>query len=232
MDKNTIIKNFQDCITVWNRKLSAMDSITGQGSLFNMNPNVNDINYYIGSLDSIGEKYIKELIEYGNAVIQQLQTITFPPFPSRDEQNEYMRNMNNIVNEIPFPVHENKRLKGVGREMVFLGFPLKSNVVTTGSYPASPYQNWSTNIPDLVIERINCYLDAFKSLIRYTPEQPIISEQSIISEQTNIQPVNIPVYKKTVTASRGGKRKRKTHKKRSNKIKSKSKSKGRSKAKK
>ena len=68
MDKNIIIKNFQDCITAWNRKLSSMDSITGQGSLFNMNPNVNDINYFIQSLDTIGENYIKDLIIYGNAV--------------------------------------------------------------------------------------------------------------------------------------------------------------------
>jgi hypothetical protein len=88
--------------------------------------------------------------------------------------------MREKVEEVKFPVHEDENLYGtgrprfedVGKEMIFLNFPMRTNVVRYNSDPwIPPFQTWSEDIPKMVIERINCYLDAFKSLIQYNSHQ-------------------------------------------------------------
>lgn len=213
MDVNDINEKFKRCITQWNNKLVGLDNAAPQNvrSYYADNRSLNDMNYFIRDFDSIGEKYITDLIAYGNDVIQKLETITFKANPSRDEQYESMRNMREKVEEVKFPVHENEsfnimgnpRFGNLGKEMIFLDFPMRSNVVRYNSDPwIPPFQTWSEDIPKMVIERINCYLDAFKSLIYYKRQNMYIDDPEVKYRQ---EPKDDP-YEKYNSSSRGGKK--------------------------
>jgi hypothetical protein len=173
---------FEQCITKWNRRLAGMDYGGNVRSRFLDNPNVDDWKYYVNHLDTIGHDYIKKVIKYGNDVIEQLQKLSFQSCTTtREKQIECMRNMATVINEIEFPKHENRSFRGVGKEMIFLEFPLKNLHVTSygsnyGS-PTPPYDNWDPDIPKLVIERINCYLDLFKSLLEIKEQERRIEEE-------------------------------------------------------
>jgi hypothetical protein len=203
MDVNDINEKFKRCITQWNNKLVELDNRYPHNgrSYYAQNLSLNDLNYFITHFDSIGENHITDLIAYGNDVIQKLETITFKANPSRDEQIESMRNMREKVEEVKFPVHENKVFRGVGRVMIFLDFPMLSSVGRIGEFTA-PFQTWSVDIPKMVIERINCYLDAFKSLIYYKRQNMYIDDPEVKYRQ---EPKDDP-YEKYNSSARGGKK--------------------------
>ena len=221
MDLNEINEKFKRCITQWNNKLIGLDNAAPQNvrSSYYNNPSLNDINYFIKDSDFYDEKYITDLIAYGNEVIQKLETITFKENPSRDEQNESMRNMREKVGEVKFPVNDKNERFDNGKEMVFLDFPMRTNVARYNGDPwIPPYQTWSVDIPKMVIERINCYLDAFKSLIQYKQSNSSIEDPE---EKYKQEPINDPEEKYN-TSSRGGKKRtnrRRIGKKRTNKRK-------------
>jgi hypothetical protein len=109
--------------------------------------------------------------------------------------------------------------RNTGREMVFLDFPMRSNVARYNGDPwTPPYQTWSVDIPKMVIERINCYLDAFKSLIQYKQSNSSIVDPE---EKYKQEPKDDP-YEKYNSSSSGGKKRtnrRRIGKKRTNKRK-------------
>jgi hypothetical protein len=103
--------------------------------------------------------------------------------------------------------------RSVGREIVFTDFPFKSNVATYGpissTNPAPPFQNWRADIPELIIEGINCYLNAFIELVG-----DACSDED---RQPDGSCISVGGKKKRKTNKRKG---RKTNKKRTRKNKS------------
>ena len=218
MDVNDINEKFKRCITQWNNKLIGMGSGMTNGVRFMFEGRSHsDISGFIKDSDFYDEKYITDLIAYGNEVIQKLETITFKENPSRDEQNESMRNMREKVGEVKFPVNDKNERFDRGHEMIFLDFPLYSTSMGYSGW-APPYTSWRSDIPKMVIERINCYLDAFKSLIQYKQSNSSIEDPE---EKYKQEPINDPEEKYN-TSSRGGKKRtnrRRIGKKRTNKRK-------------
>jgi hypothetical protein len=173
MKISDITSKFKKDINNWNRKMRGLATGANLYHLFPDGQNENDVMYFINNFDTIGEDYIKDLIKYGNDVIEKLQPIT--PFPhytmySREEQNKHLRIMGEAIKEVTFPIHKNKLLRGIGREMTNYYFPLGSIIPQHGPF-VPPYTSWSTEIPSLAIERIRIYLDMFNSLIEYKEQE-------------------------------------------------------------
>lgn len=217
-DNSEIIASFTECMTNWYRKIHKMDGDVPPNSMTyqnKMSSASNEIKYYINNLNVIGEDHIKELIKYCKEVIEKISVFkgTIPSYTTRDIQNEIIRDIKHAVSSIKFPNHDNKMIRYVGSDIVFTDFPLKTNVQTNGSIsainPAPPYQNWSSDIPDLIIERINCYINAFMLLLGdvCSDEDRQPNGSCIVSGGRK--------YKKS-----SSKRNRKTHKKRTRKNKS------------
>ena len=106
-----------------------------------------------------------------------------------------------LVNEVKFPVNDDKRFRNLGREMVFLEFPLKNVHVTNYGSPVPPFDNWDPNIPNLVIEKINCYLEAFNLLVKYKDEEQMKNEEQMRNEHFS----NCPSASKNPTACKSKK---------------------------
>lgn len=181
----SLVERFNGCISNWNRKLLSMDdAVPGNvASSFRMNPDVNDINYYANNLSIIGEDYVKELIKYGDDVIEKVSTFkgTLSQSPSREEQDKIMSDIRNEVGKISFPRHPDKRFRGIGGNIVFLSFPLKTNTPQLQGWKP-PYSNWRQDIPELIIERINCYLNALKVLVGDTTIENLKTDASNLAE--------------------------------------------------
>jgi len=221
MNKSDIIVKFQDCITSLNKKLADMDYGTNVNirSRFYNNPGVDDVKYYVDHFDTFGGQnydYIKKLIIYGNNLIQKLQSIPFQSYTTRDEQIQAIRNMQAIINQIEFPKHENRSFRGVGRGMLYDPY----GVLLTPSY------NWDANVPKLVIERIKCHLDVFKSILDYKEEEQRMNDLEVLKSDDEInreeKPTNdVGIFESmTNFFGKGGKKKRRTNKKQTKKNKS------------
>ena len=190
------ISKFKKNINHWNQKMRSLAVGANIYHVFPDGQNENDVMYFINKFDIIGEDYIKDLIKYGNDVIEKLQPIT--PFPdytnhSREEQDKHIRIMREAIEEVTFPIHKNKLLRGIGRQMTYYDFPLGSSITQHGPF-VPPYTSWTTEIPSLVIERIHIYVDMFNSLIEYKEQEreqqrksPKRKQNTKISKKKKIQ---------------------------------------------
>lgn len=164
--KNTFRKNMHDYCGKYRYGLTKKDWLI-------------DIDFYADNFVAIGKEYFIDLIEYLNTVVQEvsnfnnkeyLKTVVFKKDYNLmiNRFGNFYRNkfisalMNNITLIRNIPHHKTiLHLNKHRRDIVYSKSCLKYSI----------YFGITDHIPKLIIDRINCYLDAFSRLLLLFPEE-------------------------------------------------------------
>jgi hypothetical protein len=179
------------------------------------------------------EKYIDDLLKVREVILQFMpqDTIMKEKYSSGGRidgisQTNYFRDLNNAVNKIAGSIYF--ALIGDGRGNNAPGdIPFLFRKLGENAKPEYGYNNWVHNIPDIMLEKIDCYINLFKNLIsELKEEEQIIGQEEQKVEETSTQkapirknifghtvPLNYEVWKQkynyNLSDTTGGKRKRK-----------------------
>lgn len=178
------------CLSQWNTKIASMDPMNyPRPSQYNLDANLivqkysaeerklmkeNNQGYIIEnyiSLSQYSDLDVNELQMIVNNIDELINIVTrFVGQPSRstmDQQRELLNEIRTATSSVIF-----KKLKYglTGREALFLDFPLRNfhtNAYMPNYSSMFGYDSWRHDIPELIIERLNCYLNYFNDLIDY-----------------------------------------------------------------
>lgn len=203
-----IIEEFVNCMSEWRKKINQMDPtyfrrvkglVPGtEESSMKKNDAVemrSIINCFkpVDMRDGerrcfIDEDYLKETIKYCDKLIEKISSFKGKfNLSDRSQQNEMLRNIKNAIDETKAP-DETPNMRNIRKSRGWHHSRLNSGVFTDfpfiylGENQWSWISNWRQDIPEIIIERINCYLNAYNSLLRlYNVGKPV--------EDNNLNPI-------------------------------------------
>ena len=165
--------NFRSCMKIWSDFMGQMEQVgANYTSPYWNNRAGSAIDYYIKNYDEIGEIYIIKLDKYCDNVIEAITPFVTMSMPRTAEaQYRFLADIREAIKKVPFPEpHPNKKFKELGQDIVNTNFSLRYTHYNQNQGDRS-YDNWSDQIPNMIIHRIQCYSTALYELMRLKHEE-------------------------------------------------------------